>query len=388
MMQAKRRVYLDNAATTPLDPRVSEVVKEVMDRCFGNPSSTHAFGREARTIVERARKTIAELMGAAPGEICFTSGGTEADNMVLRTAVRCGNIRKIITSPLEHHAVLHTVEELKERDGIEVIFLPVDSQGYPDLKTLENVLKNNGEQCLVSLMHANNEIGTAIDLEEIGRLVQHYGACFHSDTVQTVGHLDLNFHSLPLDYAAASAHKFHGPKGVGFAYIRGGKSHGPLLTGGSQERNLRAGTENVYGIAGMAKALEIAMNDREHHEKHIRRLKNLAIERLRLLIPGVEFNGDISEKSLYTVLNVSLPPFPDADMLLFRLDIEGLAVSGGSACTSGSHKGSHVIQALGRSANRPAVRLSFSRMNTVEEVLWATEVLARVSELTPQPQAP
>lgn len=385
-MQGKHRVYLDNAATTPLDPRVSEVMKDVMDRCFGNPSSTHAFGREARAIVERSRKTIAELMGAAPGEICFTSGGTEADNMVIRTAVRCGAIKRIITTPLEHHAVLHTVEEVKERDGIEVVFLPFDDAGRPSLEALEKELEKDGESCLVCLMHANNEIGTMIALEEVGHMVHHYGACFHSDTVQTVGHFDLKFQNLPLDYAAASAHKFHGPKGVGFAYIRGGKSHGALLTGGAQERNLRAGTENVYGIAGMAKALEIALSDRANHEKHIRHLKNLAIERLKALIPGVEFNGDISEKSLYTVLNVSLPPFPDADMLLFRLDIEGLAVSGGSACSSGSHKGSHVIQALGRPTNRPAVRLSFSRMNTAEDVLWATELLARVAELTPEHQ--
>ncbi|MCS6979436.1 MAG: cysteine desulfurase [Flavobacteriales bacterium] len=384
-MKTHPRIYLDNAATTPLDPEVAAVMKEVMDRCFGNPSSTHAFGREARTLVERARKTMAELMGCSPGEICFTSGGTEADNMILRTVVRAGQVRKIITSPLEHHAVLHTVEELHEKDGVEVVFLPTDTEGRPDLNFLEKELHHDGNRTLVSLMHANNEIGTMINLAEVGYLARQHGAHFHSDTVQTVGHYSLTFKDLPLDFAAASAHKFHGPKGVGFAYLRGGKACGPLITGGAQERNLRAGTENVYGIVGMAKALELALSARADHENHIRSLKNRALEKIRENIPEAEFNGDISEDSLYTVLNVLLPEFPDPDMLLFRLDIEGLAVSGGSACSSGSHKGSHVIRALGKSSQRPSVRLSFSRMNTMEEVDCAVDILARVVHNAPQP---
>lgn len=383
----KTRIYLDNAATTPLDPRVAEVMKDVMDRCFGNPSSTHGFGREARTVVERARKSIAEWLGVAPGEIVFTSGGTEADNMALRTCVRSGEIKHIVTSPVEHHAVLHTAQEIAQRDGIKLTLLPVDSEGRPDPQALEKALQESGEETLVSLIHANNELGTMIDLEEVGHLVHRYGACFHSDTVQTIGHYALNFHRLPVDYACASAHKFHGPKGVGFLYVRGELARrGPLLTGGSQERNMRAGTENVYGIAGMAKALELALNERGIHEQHVRGLKKLAIELIKKHIPDAEFNGDISENSLYTVLNVLLPEFPDSDMLLFRLDIEGLAVSGGSACSSGSLKGSHVIEALGKPAGRPAVRLSFSRMNTAPEVEQAVLLLKQVVHLKSQPQ--
>jgi cysteine desulfurase len=372
------RIYLDNAATTPLDPEVFEAMKPFMLEDFGNPSSTHAHGRKVRAAIESARKKIAELLNCTPGEIIFTSGGTEADNAVLRSAVSTYKIRDIITSPIEHHAVTHTVEHLAE-NGIRVHMVELDEKGHVNLAHLEKLLKENANS-LVSLMHANNEIGNILDIQQIGALCDLHQAFFHSDTVQTVGHYRHDMRTLRVCAMAAAAHKFHGPKGIGFMYIRKDKKIHSFIHGGAQERNMRGGTENVYGIIGLAKALEIAYRDMDEHRRYIQSLKNRMIDKLKAVIPGVSFNGDSAntDRSLYTVLNVSLPESEENEMLLFNLDLQGISASGGSACSSGATTGSHVLNTLYPQSKRGAVRFSFSKYNTPEEI---DVVVSKLAEL-------
>jgi cysteine desulfurase len=368
------RVYLDNAATTQLHPEVIDVMVSLMKNQYGNPSSIHAFGRETRAAIETARKTVSRLLGVSPAEIFFTSGGTEANNMAIRCTVHDMKITHAITSCIEHHAVLHTMEELAHRGEIKLSLVNLDKNGRIDLFHLEELLKTN-DRSFVSLMHANNELGTLNPIKETGDLVHRYNGIFHSDTVQTMGHFPHNLNELPVDFVSCAAHKFHGPKGVGFIYISNKVKISPFITGGAQERNMRGGTENLYGIIGLAKALEISYREMEEDKKHITGLKNHMMNKLSEQLPDIRFNGDVSEGNLYTVLNVSFPPSENAEMLLFNLDIAGIAASGGSACSSGSNMGSHVLKGIGVDPDRPAVRFSFSRFNTVAEIDYTIEKL-------------
>ena len=379
------RVYLDNAATTPLDPAVIEAMAEVMKNNYGNPSSIHAQGREVRTLIEESRKTVARLLNVTPSEIFFTSGGTEADNMSIRCSVEDLGVKRIITSPIEHHAVLHTAEEMEQKGKAKVEFVKLLENGHVDLNHLKELLAMGTEKTLVSLMHANNEIGNLLDMDAVGALCEEHGALFHSDTVQTMAHYTFNLQKTHVDFLAGAAHKFNGPKGVGFIYISNRNKIKPILTGGSQERNMRGGTENVYGIVGLAKAFQIAHDQMTQKSAHISGLKNYMIERLEAEIPGIQFNGDAKGRNLYTVLSVSFPPSKVSDMMLFKLDIEGVAASGGSACSSGSDVGSHVLGALGADKSRANVRFSFGKFNTREEIDFVIEKLkAMHGELMPQ----
>ncbi|OON70606.1 cysteine desulfurase [Hymenobacter sp. CRA2] len=377
-------VYFDNAATTPLDPEVLDAMLPFMREFFGNPSSIHGHGRKVRAAIENARKTIAHLIGAAPAEISFTSGGTEADNYAAFGSIRTLGLKHAVTSKLEHHAVLHTLEALEKSGEIELSYVRFDEQGKLDLEHLDELLGSH-TRSFVSLMHGNNEIGNLNDIEAIGQLCRTHGAIFHTDTVQTMGHYRHNVQQLQNHFLVGSAHKFHGPKGVGFLYTNSAVQVQPLIYGGSQERNVRAGTENVYGIIGLAKALEIAYRDMDAHRQHIQGLKDRFIERLRTEIEDVQFNGLSAEadQSLYTVLNVSLPPSDMNEMLLFNLDINHVSASGGSACTSGSNIGSHVLTALGCDPARGAIRFSMSKYNTAEEVDYAVAQLAKMYRKVP-----
>ncbi len=369
-------VYLDNAATTPIDPEVIEAMVAVMKDDYGNPSSIHAHGREVRTRVEEARKTVARLLNVTPSEIFFTSGGTEADNMALRCSVEDLGVKRIITSPIEHHAVLHTAEELEKKGRVDLDLVRVKPDGHIDLEHLESLLSDTSKgKTLVSLMHANNEIGNLLDVDRVSEMCQKHNALFHCDTVQTIGHYPLDLEKVKIDFIACAAHKFNGPKGVGFIYISNRNKISPLITGGAQERNMRGGTENVYGIVGLARALEIASRDMESKIAAISDLKAYMIQKLEEAVPGISFNGDAKGRSLYTVLNVSFPPSKISEMMLFRLDIEGISASGGSACSSGSDIGSHVLKTLGVSSDRANVRFSFSKFNTREEIDYVIEKL-------------
>ena len=372
------RIYLDNAATTSMDKAVVSLMTEMMENQYGNPSSIHADGRGVRTKVEEARKTVAKLLNTSPSEIFFTSGGTEADNMAIRCTIKDLGIKHAITTSIEHHAVVHTLEELAHDGLIKLSFVQLDEKGSVDMLHLAKLLAEN-ERSLVSLMHANNEIGNLIDLKAVGELCEQHDAIFHSDTVQTMGHYAHDLANLPIHFITCAAHKFHGPKGVGFLYISHKVKIKPLIFGGSQERNMRGGTENVYGIVGLAKALSIAYEEMQPHHTHIQSLKTYMIESLKAAIPNIAFNGDIDpEKSLYTVLNVSFPPSEMGEMLLFSLDIAGISVSGGSACSSGSNVGSHVLTGIKADPARSAVRFSFSKYNTKEEI---DIVVAKLKEL-------
>lgn len=377
------RVYFDNAATTLLDPEVFEAMKPFMLEDFGNPSSTHAHGRKVRSAIESARKKIAELLRCTPGEIIFTSGGTEADNTIINGAIDTYGIRNVISSPLEHHAVEQTLHKLALRNKVHLHMVKLDEKGHVDYEHLELLLRKH-DNALVSLMHANNEIGNLLDLQRVSDMANAYGAYFHSDTVQTVGHYRHDLATLRVHGLAAAAHKFHGPKGAGFMFIRKDKKLHPLILGGAQERNMRGGTENVYGIIGLAKALEIAYRDMDEHIRVVSGLKQYMIERLREHIPGVDFHGDSAhpQRSLYTVLNVCLPEADDNDMILFNLDLQGISVSGGSACSSGAVSGSHVLGTLYPGSKRGAVRFSFSRFNTREEIDYAVGKLAELCRVT------
>lgn len=362
------RIYFDNAATTPLDPSVLEAMMPYLTEKFGNPSSIYSYGRESRMAIEQARKTVAELVHAHPAEIFFTSGGTESSNAAIRAAVQDLGCKHIISSPLEHHATLHTIQYYKERGEATVHFLKVLPNGHVDFAQLESLLIHLGDKTLVTLMHANNETGNLLDISEVAEICKKRQAIFHSDAVQTLGHYPFNLSSLPMHFISGAAHKFHGPKGVGILYINELIKVKPNIHGGSQERNMRAGTENVYGIVGLAKALKLATERMDQDSSYINELRIYMSNELKKAIPSVEFNGDPFGKSLYTILSVSFPKTERAEMLLFNLDIHHICASGGSACTSGAQQGSHVIRAIYPDSDRTTVRFSFSRYNTKKEV--------------------
>ncbi|MCX6199098.1 MAG: cysteine desulfurase family protein [Bacteroidetes bacterium] len=374
------KVYLDNAATTPLSKEVLDEMLPYLTEHFGNPSSIHSYGRKAKAAVERARKIVAKYLNASTAEIFFTGSGTEASNTIIKCSVRDLGVKRIITSRIEHHCVLHSVETMAN-EGIQVDYVKLDEKGGVDLNDLENLLKASDKKTLVSLMHANNEIGTMLNLEAVSDICKTHQAIFHSDTVQTIGYFPFDVQKTQIHFISGSAHKFHGPKGVGFIYINGEAAIKPFIDGGAQERNMRAGTENVYGIVGLGKALELALEHGEESKKYISGLKHYMIDKLKTEIDGIDFNGDISDEgSNYKVLSVSLPPCAKAELTLFNLDMAGVAASGGSACSSGSEKGSHVLEAIGANPNRKAVRFSFSKYNTKEEIDYAISVVKKVIE--------
>lgn len=375
-----KRVYLDNAATTPIAPEVIDAMVPYMKNEFGNPSSTHYFGRQTKAGMEQTRRKVAGYLNVTPGEIIFTSGGTEADNMAIRCAVNDLGVKHIITSPLEHHAVLHTVENQCECKDVKMSLVPVLESGHIDIEALEQLMATS-ENVLVSLMHGNNEIGNLLPLEQVSKLCRKYNAYFHSDTVQTMGHYPFDLQELDIDFITCAAHKFHGPKGVGFLYINKKLNIKPLIHGGAQERGMRGGTENLYGIIGLGKAMELAHHDMTAHQNHVQGLKNMMIDALKAAIPNVQFHGDITpEKSLYTVLNVCFPPSEKGEMLLFTLDINGVACSGGSACSSGANVGSHVLRSINADMSRPNARFSFSRYTTQEDVEYALKIVIEAFE--------
>ena len=363
-----QRIYLDNAATTALDPQVLEAMMPYLTEKFGNPSSIYSYGRESRLAIENARKTVAKLLGAHPAEIFFTSGGTESSNTAIQAAILDLGCTHIISSPIEHHATLHTVEYFQQQHGIPVSWIRVLPDGHVDLSQLRDLLAAHNGKSLVTLMHANNEIGNLTDIHQVGEICKEFNAIFHSDTVQTVGHYPFDLRNTPVHFITGAGHKFHGPKGVGILYINENVQIKPFIHGGSQERNMRAGTENLYGIVGFAKALELAMANYEKDSVYIGELKAYMAQQLLKEIPETALNGDCFGKSLYTVLNVAFPKTEKSEMLLFNLDINGICASGGSACTSGADLGSHVIRAFNNDPNKVAVRFSFSKHNTKEEI--------------------
>ncbi len=362
------RIYIDNAATTALDPQVLETMMPYLTEKFGNPSSIYSYGRETRMAIEAARKSVAKILNAHPAEIFFTSGGTESSNTAITSAVRDLGCKHIITSPIEHHAVSHCCQHLNEMDIAKVSYVKLLPNGHVDITNLETLLAENKEKTLVSLMHANNEIGNILDIDAVGNLCKKYAAIFHSDTVQTVGHFPFDLRNTPVHFITGAAHKFHGPKGIGILYINENVKIKPFVHGGGQERNMRAGTENLYGIVGFAKALEIATENYESDKAFIEDLKFYLMEQLQKNIEGISFNGDVKGKSLYTLLSVSFPKTEKSEMLLFSLDINNICASGGSACTSGADQGSHVIRAINNNPNQITVRFSFCKHNTKEEV--------------------
>lgn len=375
------KIYLDNAATTRLDEEVLNAMLPFMREEYGNPSSIHGFGRKTRTAIENARKSVSKLLNVSPAEIFFTSGGTEADNMAIVQSIETYGIKHAISCKIEHHAVEHTLEILEKAGKIKISWVNFDQNGNVDLKHLEELLQNN-ERSLVSLMHANNEIGTLLPIKKVGELCEKYNALFHSDTVQTMGHYKLDLQNINVHFITCGAHKFHGPKGVGFLYVNHKVKIKPFINGGAQERNMRGGTENLYGIVGLAKAFEIAHEHMDEHQQYIKSLRAYMKEQLEKNIEGMEFNGESGEHGLYTVLNCRFPHHPDSEMLLFNLDIAGIAASGGSACSSGSAQGSHVLRGLGIDMNRPSIRFSFSKYNTMEELDIVVNKLKEIFAVT------
>lgn len=362
-----QRIYLDNAATTPIDQVVVQEMLPYLSTHFGNPSSIYSYGRENRLAIEKARKSVASILNAQPAEIFFTSGGTESSNTAIFNAVRTLNCKRIITSPIEHHATLHTVEFLSKNQEATLEYVKLLPDGHIDLADLESKLQGSPEKTLVTLMHANNEIGNITDLNKVGELCKQHAAIFHADTVQTVGHFPIDLSATHVDFITGAGHKFHGPKGIGLLYISQRNKINPFIHGGGQERNMRAGTENIYGIIGFTKALEIANENHAADSGYVLSLKKYMKEKLTENIPGVVFNGDPDGNSLYTVLSVGFPHNEKSEMLLFNLDIHHICVSGGSACSSGANQGSHVISALNTS-RQSTVRFSFSKYNTKEEI--------------------
>ncbi len=361
------RIYFDNAATTPMDPRVFDAMTPYFTEHFGNPSSIYSYGRENRLAIEKARKSVAATLHAHPSEIFFTSGGTESSNTAIFAAIKELGCKRIISSPIEHHATLHTCNFIAERGDASLELIKILPNGHVDLEDLEHLLSSSSEKTLVTLMHANNEIGNITDIKRVGALTQKYNAIFHADTVQTVGHFPIDLSTIHVDFITGASHKFHGPKGVGILYINAKNKVNPFIHGGGQERNMRAGTENIYGIVGFAKALEISMQNHDEEKRQIRGLKTYLMESLKGKIKGVVFNGDPTGDSLYTVLSVGFPKTEKTEMLLFNLDIRNICVSGGSACSSGANQGSHVINALSL-PDQSTVRFSFSKYNTQQEV--------------------
>jgi cysteine desulfurase len=380
-----KKVYFDNAATTQLRSEVIHCISEVLKTEYGNPSSTHSYGRSSKSLLETARKEIAGFLNVSASEIIFTSGGTEADNLILNGCVRDLGVKRIITSKIEHHAVLHTIEKLQKSHAIQVEFVKLDKAGLIDYAYLETLLKESSHKTLVSLMHVNNEVGTILDLKRVALLCKANSTLFHSDTVQSVGHFNLDFADIPIDFAVAAAHKFHGPKGTGVAFIRKTNRLKPLIFGGEQERGLRAGTEAVYAIAGMAEALRISYQNLEKESAYITDLKDYFKTKISEAVPGVKFNGCCNDnsKSTYTVLNLCFPvPEEKALLLIFQLDLNGIACSRGSACQSGSSKGSHVLAEIlsEEDLKKPSIRFSFSKFNTKEEIDYVVTFLKKFIE--------
>jgi cysteine desulfurase len=363
-----QRIYFDNAATTSLAPEVLEAMMPYLTEKFGNPSSIYSYGRETRLAIEQARKSVAKNLGAKPAEIFFTSGGTESSNTVLNAAITDLGCKHIISSPIEHHATLHTVTHLAKLHNLRLSFVQILPNGHIDMDHLASLLAATTEKTIVTIMHANNEIGTMIDIAAVGQLCKQYGAYFHSDTVQTVGHFPFELSQLPVDFITGAGHKFHGPKGVGILYINENVKISPLVHGGSQERNMRAGTENLYGIVGFAKALELATEKHEEERAYIQSLKQYLHDQLIAKIPSVSFNGDPFGRSLYNLLSVNFPKNEKTEMILFNLDMHHVCASGGSACSSGAQQGSHVINALNKGSEIVTVRFSFSKQNTKAEI--------------------
>ena len=371
-----KRVYLDNAATTPISKEIIELMSSLMKHQFANPSSTHSEGRKSKTIVEESRSIIAKILNTYPRNIFFTSGGTESDNMAIKMSIENYNIKHAITSRISHHAVLYPLEKLAKENKIKLSYVKLDENGLVSFSDLENLLKNNS-RTFVSIMHANNEVGVIQDIEKIGLICQNYNAIFHSDTVQTVGHYQIDLQKINIDFLAASAHKFHGPKGIGFIYISDNVKISPFIIGGAQERNMRAGTENIHSISALAKAMQLAYENLDNDMMYIKKLKSYMIEKLKLYIPDVQFfsNSNDLDNSLYTVLTVSFPLTKNSEMLLFNLDIAGVSCSGGSACASGSNKGSHVLSYFDPNAKRTGIRFSFSKYNTFEDIDFTIQKL-------------
>ncbi len=372
-------IYFDNAATSPLRKEVIESINEVLLETYGNPSSNHSFGRKAKTLIENSRKIISSLLNVSPQEIIFTSGGTESDNMLLRSAVEDLKVKTIISTKIEHHAILHSLDYL-EKKNVSIVYLPVDKNGEFKYHDLENALSFDDSKKLVSLMHVNNEIGNMIDLEYISKICKSRGALLHTDAVQSIGHFKIDLTKIEVDFLSAAAHKFHGPKGVGFSFVRKNSGLNPFIFGGSQERGLRAGTESVHNIVGMSKALELAHKNLEEESKYIRGLKAYAISKINEFLPESHFNGncDKDDKSAYNLINVNLPVSTEKkDLLDFQLDLKGIACSKGSACQSGSAKGSHVLDLVvpNELKNRPSLRFSFSSFNSKDEIDFLIETI-------------
>ena len=373
-------VYLDNAATTPVAPEVAQAMMEVYQTVHGNPSSTHAAGRKAKALVETSRRAIAQHLNCPARAICFTSGGTEADNHAIQASVRCLGVTRIVTSAAEHSAVIKASEMAGAGFNVEVVHVKHHESGEVDLADLEAILGSSAKKTLVSLMHANNEVGVMLDLQAVSRLCRQHDSLLHSDTVQTMGHYPMDLSGLDVDFLTCSAHKFHGPKGSGFLYVNPALKVEGMIVGGGQERLLRGGTENVAGIVGLRAAMDLAFAHMASHESHVRGLKRLMVEGLKKELPGVSFNGDSDkEDRLYTVLNVKFPPHPNSGMAVFLMDLEGIACSGGSACSSGATMGSHVLRALGfHEADKASVRFSFSRYTTEGDIQLALAATSKV----------
>ncbi|WP_435132483.1 cysteine desulfurase family protein [Formosa sp. A9] len=379
-----KKVYLDHAATTPMRAEVIDKMSDTMCQVYGNPSSSHSFGRVAKSLVESARKTIAKLLNVTAAELVFTSGGTEANNLVLISAVRDLGVQRIISSRIEHHAVLHTIDYLKDSFNIEVDYVDLNANGQVDFQHLESLLKASDVKTLVSLMHINNEVGTILDLRKTGQLCKTYNALFHSDTVQSVGHYDLDLQNLSVDFISVSAHKFHGPKGVGVLYAKKQSGLKAIIHGGEQERGLRAGTEAVHNIVGFEEAIKQAYANLDTDKKYISELKLYFVNQLQQTIPQVKFNAESDGlDAAYTIVNIALPlPAEKASIILFQLDLNGIACSRGSACQSGSQKGSHVLEHILSPDDLKSVslRFSFSRYNTKEDIDYTVSCLKRLAE--------
>ena len=375
-----QKIYFDNAATTPIDHEVIQIITKIMIETFGNPSSTHQFGRKAKSLVEYSRRSIAKTLNCSANEIVFTAGGSEADNLILNNAVTNLEVKRIITSKIEHHAVLHCIEALQNKFNIQVDYVKLNERGEVNLQDLEDLLQNSQQKTLVSLMLVNNEIGNILDIATVSELCQRNNALFHSDTVQGIAHLEIDLQKTPIDFITASAHKFHGPKGVGFAVFKKGFGIIPLLVGGEQEHGARAGTENIHNIVGMEKALTIATENFANDKKYILELKQYFINQLQNNFADIAFNGysNDSTKGIYYILNVRFSN--EIPMLLFNLDLKGIAASGGSACQSGSNKGSHVLNTIlsEKDSKKTSVRFSFSKYNTKEEVDYVVKTLKEI----------
>ncbi len=373
-------IYFDNAATTPIDQEVIELITKTMEITFGNPSSSHQFGRQAKAMIEKSRKTIAKIFNCSAMEIVFTAGGSQADNLILRNAVTNLGVKRMITTRIEHHAVLHTIEALKDEFGLNVEYIELDKVGDINYDHLNSLLQNSEEKTLVSLMFVNNELGNILDIEKVCAFCKTNNALFHSDTVQGIAHVPLDLQKSPIDFIAASAHKFHGPKGVGFAYFKKGFGIKPILIGGEQERGARAGTENLHNIVGMERALTLGISGFDEDKVYISNLKQYFINQLLAHFPGVKFNGFSADanKSAFHILNVRFSK--DYPMMLFQLDLKGIAASGGSACQSGSNKGSHVLNGIlnQEESLKTSIRFSFNKHNTKEEVNYTIEKLVEI----------